>query len=39
LAPLIAEAERLQLGQVAFAKLGPDYDEAITLLRRQLDIL
>ncbi len=39
LAPLLAEAVRLQLGQVAFAKLGPDYDEAITLLRRQLDIL
>ena len=37
LAPLFAEAERLQLGQIAFAKLGPDYDEAITLLRRQLN--
>ena len=39
LAPLLAGAERLQLGQVAFAKLGPDCPEAITLLRRQLDIL
>lgn len=32
IADLLAEAERLSFGQVAFAKLGPDYDEAITLL-------
>ena len=36
LARLLDNAERLDLGQVAFAKLGPDYDEAITLLRRDL---
>jgi len=30
------EAERLQFRQIAFAKLGPDYDEAITLLRHQV---
>jgi len=39
LAPLLAEAERLQFGQVAFAKLGPDWNEAMPLLRRQLDSL
>ena len=39
LAPLLAEAERLQFGQVAFAKLGPDWNEAMPLLRRQLDHL
>lgn len=32
LAALLSEAERLNLKQVAFAKLGPDYDEAVALL-------
>lgn len=32
LAPLLEEARRLGFGQVAFAKLGPDYDEAMALL-------
>jgi alkanesulfonate monooxygenase SsuD/methylene tetrahydromethanopterin reductase-like flavin-dependent oxidoreductase (luciferase family) len=36
IAPLIDEAERLKFGQIAFAKLGPDYDEAIRLLRDQV---
>lgn len=39
LAPLLAEAERLRIGQVTFAKLGPDWDEALPLLRRQMDHL
>jgi hypothetical protein len=39
LAPLLAAAERLQFGQVAFAKLGPDWNEAMPLLRRQLGYL
>jgi hypothetical protein len=26
----------LKFGQIAFAKLGPDYDEAIRLLRDQV---
>lgn len=34
LAPLLAEAERYKLGQISFTKLGPDYDDAIKLLRR-----
>ena len=34
--PLIDQAERLNFGQIAFAKLGPDYDEAIRLLRNQV---
>lgn len=33
---LIQEAERLGFGQIAFAKLGPDYDEAINLLRHRV---
>ena len=33
---LMEEAERLKIGQIAFAKLGPDYDEAIELLRHQV---
>lgn len=37
LAALLDEAERLQFGQVAFAKLGPDYNEAITLLGEIFD--
>lgn len=36
LTALMKEAERLQFRQIAFAKLGPDYDEAITLLRHQV---
>jgi alkanesulfonate monooxygenase SsuD/methylene tetrahydromethanopterin reductase-like flavin-dependent oxidoreductase (luciferase family) len=36
IAPLIDEAERLKFGQIAFAKLGPDHDEAIQLLRNQV---
>ena len=36
IAELIEEAERLEFGQIAFAKLGPDYDEAIELLRRKV---
>lgn len=32
LAALMEDAERLKFGQMAFAKLGPDYDEAIGLL-------
>jgi alkanesulfonate monooxygenase SsuD/methylene tetrahydromethanopterin reductase-like flavin-dependent oxidoreductase (luciferase family) len=35
IAGLIDQAERLQFGQIAFAKLGPDYDEALELLRYQ----
>jgi 5,10-methylenetetrahydromethanopterin reductase len=34
--PLIEQAERLNFGQIAFAKLGPDYDEAIKLLRHRV---
>jgi alkanesulfonate monooxygenase SsuD/methylene tetrahydromethanopterin reductase-like flavin-dependent oxidoreductase (luciferase family) len=37
LAVLLNEAQRLGFGQVAFAKLGPDYGEAITLLREIVD--
>jgi alkanesulfonate monooxygenase SsuD/methylene tetrahydromethanopterin reductase-like flavin-dependent oxidoreductase (luciferase family) len=33
LAALMDEAERLKFSQMAFAKLGPDYHEAISLLR------
>jgi alkanesulfonate monooxygenase SsuD/methylene tetrahydromethanopterin reductase-like flavin-dependent oxidoreductase (luciferase family) len=33
---LLAAAERLGYGHVAFAKLGPDYEEAIELLARQV---
>ena len=33
IAELLSEAERLHFGQIAFAKLGPDYEEAITLLK------
>jgi len=33
---LMDEAERLKFGQVSFAKLGPDYGEAITLLREEI---
>lgn len=36
LAELIDHAERLNFGQIALAKLGPDFDEAIDLLRRQV---
>ncbi len=36
LAALLDEAAQLNIGQIAFAKLGPDYDEAITLLRREV---
>ena len=36
LAPLLAEAERYKLGQISFTKLGPDYDDAIKLLRRHV---
>ena len=36
IAALIDQAERLQFGQIAFAKLGPDYDEAIGLLRHRV---
>ena len=36
LAALLNEANRLQFGQVALAKLGPDYDEAINLLRSEV---
>jgi 5,10-methylenetetrahydromethanopterin reductase len=36
LAPLLAAAERYNLGQISFTKLGPDYDDAIHLLRRQV---
>lgn len=35
-AALIDYAERHQFGQIAFAKLGPNYDEAIELLRHQV---
>ena len=33
---LMDEADRLGFGQVCFAKLGPDYEEAITLLRKEV---
>jgi alkanesulfonate monooxygenase SsuD/methylene tetrahydromethanopterin reductase-like flavin-dependent oxidoreductase (luciferase family) len=33
---LMEEAQRLGFGQVSFAKLGPDYAEAITLLREEV---
>ncbi|MDH3442912.1 MAG: LLM class flavin-dependent oxidoreductase [Deltaproteobacteria bacterium] len=36
IAGLFAEAERLKFGQIAFTKLGPDYDEAIKLLRHHV---
>jgi len=39
LAPLLAEAERLQMSQVVFAKLGPDWNQALPLLGQQLDRL
>ena len=34
--PLIEEAARLKLGQISLAKLGPDSDEAIKLLRHDV---
>lgn len=37
LASLLIEAERLGFGQIAFAKLGPDYSAAITILREIVD--
>jgi alkanesulfonate monooxygenase SsuD/methylene tetrahydromethanopterin reductase-like flavin-dependent oxidoreductase (luciferase family) len=37
LAALLVEAERLGFGQIAFAKLGPDCSEAISLLREIVD--
>lgn len=36
LSPLLAAAERHKLGQISFTKLGPDYDDAIKLLRRHV---
>ena len=36
IAALMDQAKRLHFGQIAFAKLGPDYDEAIKLLRHQV---
>jgi alkanesulfonate monooxygenase SsuD/methylene tetrahydromethanopterin reductase-like flavin-dependent oxidoreductase (luciferase family) len=36
IAGLIGEAERLNFGQIALAKLGPEYDEAIELLRHDV---
>lgn len=36
IAALIDQAERLNFGQISFAKLGPEYDEAIKLLRHQV---
>ncbi len=36
LAPLIEAAARYKLGQISFTKLGPDYNEAINLLRREV---
>jgi alkanesulfonate monooxygenase SsuD/methylene tetrahydromethanopterin reductase-like flavin-dependent oxidoreductase (luciferase family) len=33
---LMNEAQRLSFGQVSFAKLGPDYADAITLLREEV---
>ena len=33
---LMDEAHRLKFGQVCFSKLGPNYEEAITLLRRKV---
>jgi alkanesulfonate monooxygenase SsuD/methylene tetrahydromethanopterin reductase-like flavin-dependent oxidoreductase (luciferase family) len=36
IAGLIDQAERLQFSQIAFAKLGPEYDEAIELLRHRV---
>lgn len=33
---LMEQAERLSFAQVSFAKLGPDYAEAITLLREEV---
>jgi alkanesulfonate monooxygenase SsuD/methylene tetrahydromethanopterin reductase-like flavin-dependent oxidoreductase (luciferase family) len=35
-AALLDQAARLNFSQVAFAKLGPDYDEAIKLLRHRV---
>ncbi len=36
IAALIDQAGRLNFGQISFAKLGPDYDEAIKLLRHRV---
>ena len=36
IAALLNHAARLNFGQIAFAKLGPDYNEAIKLLRDQV---
>jgi len=36
IAALLDEAEQSGIGQVALAKLGPDYDDAITLLRDEV---
>jgi alkanesulfonate monooxygenase SsuD/methylene tetrahydromethanopterin reductase-like flavin-dependent oxidoreductase (luciferase family) len=36
LAPLLLAAEKHQLGQISFTKLGPDYEESIELLSRQV---
>ena len=33
---LMDEAHRLKFGQVCFSKLGPNYEEAITLLRQKV---
>ena len=33
---LMEHAERLAISQISFAKLGPDYEEAITLLREEI---
>jgi hypothetical protein len=38
LTELLSELEPLQFGQLAFAKLGPDYEEAITLLKEVCDL-
>jgi alkanesulfonate monooxygenase SsuD/methylene tetrahydromethanopterin reductase-like flavin-dependent oxidoreductase (luciferase family) len=36
IAALLDQAARLNFSQVAFAKLGPDYEEAIKLLRHRV---
>lgn len=36
LGALMEGAERLKFGQISFTKLGPDYEEAIKLLRHQV---
>ncbi len=33
---LMVHAENLNFGQVCLAKIGPDYEEAITLLRQHV---